>query len=69
VTVAGRAFDFAAGEVLVTEYSHKYKPEAFRRLAQGAGFVLARTWTDPDGLFSVQLLEVPGARQDSSGGT
>jgi dimethylhistidine N-methyltransferase len=69
VTVAGRAFDFAAGEVLVTEYSHKYKPEAFRRLAQGAGFVLARTWTDRDGLFSVQLLEVPGARQDSSGGT
>jgi dimethylhistidine N-methyltransferase len=69
VTVAGRAFDFAAGEVLVTEYSHKYKPEAFRGLAEGAGFVLARTWTDPDGLFSVQLLEVPGARQDSSGGT
>jgi dimethylhistidine N-methyltransferase len=69
VTVAGRAFDFAAGEVLVTEYSHKHKPEAFRGLAQGAGFVLARTWTDRDGLFSVQLLEVPGARQDSSGGT
>lgn len=59
VTVAGQAFDFAAGEVLVTEYSHKYTLEAFRALAEGAGFALARSWTDPDGLFSVHLLEVP----------
>ncbi|NHA13527.1 L-histidine N(alpha)-methyltransferase [Thioalkalivibrio sp. XN279] len=69
VQVAGRPFEFAAGEVLVTEYSHKYTPAVFRSLAEGAGFRVARTWTDPEGLFSVQLLEVPGAAQDSSGGT
>ena len=69
VHVAGRPFDFAAGEVLVTEYSHKYTPAAFRSLAEGAGFIASRAWTDPQALFSVQLLEVPAAAQDSSGGT
>jgi dimethylhistidine N-methyltransferase len=58
VRVAGRRFDFAAGEALVTEYSHKYSMDAFRRLAEGNGFRPARVWTDPDRLFSVQLLEV-----------
>ena len=58
VRIAGRQFDFAPGEALVTEYSHKYSMEAFRRLAEGNGFRVARVWTDPDRLFSVQLLEV-----------
>ena len=69
VTVAGRSFDFAAGEALVTEYSHKYTLAGFRALAEGAGFRVARTWSDPDELFSVQLLEAPAGAQDSSGGT
>lgn len=60
VHLAGRRFHFAPGEVLVTEYSHKYSPEAFRELAQDNGFRVARTWTDPQGLFSVQYLEVAG---------
>ena len=58
VAIAGRRFDFAPGELLVTEYSHKYSMEAFRRLAEDNGFRVARVWTDPDRLFSVQLLEV-----------
>lgn len=57
VRVAGRAFDFAAGEILVTEYSHKYTPDGFRRLAEAGGFSVERAWTDPEKLFSVQLLE------------
>ncbi|MEJ2513651.1 MAG: L-histidine N(alpha)-methyltransferase [Gammaproteobacteria bacterium] len=58
VRIAGRTFPFSDGEVLVTEYSHKYSPEAFRALAGANGFRVARVWTDPDQLFSVQLLEV-----------
>jgi uncharacterized SAM-dependent methyltransferase len=58
VRIAGRRFDFAAGEALVTEYSHKYSMDAFRRLAEGNGFKVAEVWTDRDRLFSVQLLEV-----------
>jgi L-histidine Nalpha-methyltransferase len=58
--VAGRAFDFAAGEILVTEYSHKYTLDGFRALAEASGFSVARIWTDPEALFSVQLLEAQG---------
>lgn len=61
VRVAGRAFDFAAGEILVTEYSHKYTPDGFRSLAEASGFHVARIWTDAEQLFSVQLLEAAPA--------
>jgi dimethylhistidine N-methyltransferase len=57
VQLAGCSFGFAAGEILVTEYSHKYSLAAFRALAEANGFAVARTWTDPAGLFSVQLLQ------------
>ena len=56
VEIAGRRFPFAAGEILVTEYSHKYSLEAFRALAEASGFAVAQVWTDPERLFSVQLL-------------
>ena len=69
VHVAGRTFRFAAGETLVTEYSHKYTPATFRTLAEAAGFDVSRAWTDPQELFSVQLLDVPASAQPSSGGT
>jgi L-histidine Nalpha-methyltransferase len=57
VAIAGRVFPFAAGEVLVTEYSHKYSLDGFRVLAEDNGFAVSRIWTDPQALFSVQLLE------------
>lgn len=61
VRIAGRNFDFAPGEILVTEYSHKYTPDGFRALAEANGFSVARIWTDPEKLFSVQLLEAAAA--------
>jgi dimethylhistidine N-methyltransferase len=70
VNVAGRRFEFSADEELVTEYSHKYSLDGFRALAQAAEFSVSRVWTDPDGLFSVQLLESSaGSVGHSSGGT
>ena len=56
VNVAGRAIDFAAGEAILTEYSHKYELDEVAGLAAGAGFSVAQIWTDPDRLFSVQFL-------------
>lgn len=50
------AFTFARGERIVTEYSCKYDLDGFRDLAGGAGFRVERVWTDPERLFSVQLL-------------
>jgi len=43
-----------AGEGILTEYSHKYTLEGFAEMAEGAGFQVARVWTDENDLFSVQ---------------
>lgn len=42
------------GEGILTEYSHKYTLDGFAKMAEGAGFKVARVWTDPKNLFSVQ---------------
>jgi len=56
VAVNGELLDFDDGEYILTECSHKYSPEEFARLAGPAGFEVARVWTDPERLFSVQYL-------------
>ncbi len=58
VSVGGRTFRFAAGDAIHTESSHKYTLDGFAELAAGAGFRPLHCWTDADGLFSVQYLEV-----------
>ncbi len=56
VRVAGRQIKFAAGETIHTENSHKYSEARFASLAARAGWRVAESWTDPNRLFSVQLL-------------
>jgi dimethylhistidine N-methyltransferase len=58
VSLAGRAVSFREGESIHTECSYKYTVEEFRALAQAAGFVPRRVWTDAEGLFSVHFLEI-----------
>jgi dimethylhistidine N-methyltransferase len=60
VTVAGRPFEFAAGERVHTEYSYKYDVAQLAAMAEAGGFRLAQTWTDPDRLFAVAYLESAG---------
>ena len=57
VTLAGQRWTFAADEPLITEYSVKYTPEAFRELAQRAGWRSLRRWSDGDDDLSLHLLE------------
>lgn len=57
VTVAGRRFDFVAGERVHTEYSYKYDEAGIAALAGSGGFRVAETWTDPARLFAVLYLE------------
>jgi dimethylhistidine N-methyltransferase len=57
VSIAGNVISFAAGEPIITEHCHKYRPESFARQAGEAGWVERRTWTDPDHYFHVQYLE------------
>ena len=47
---------FAAGEALVSEYSHKYTPQTFAAMAAAAGWHVGQVWTDPREWFSVQRL-------------
>ncbi len=56
VSVAGRRFEFAAGELIHTEYSYKYETAEFGRDTARAGFDLVETWTDPQRLFAVAWL-------------
>ena len=58
VTVAGQLFGFAAGETIHTENSYKYSVEEFQVLAEGAGFVPEKVWTDDDKLFSVHCIRL-----------
>jgi uncharacterized SAM-dependent methyltransferase len=53
VTVGGREFEFAAGEAIHTESSHKYTIEGFSEMAAAAGLTLRRQWTDDERLFAV----------------
>jgi dimethylhistidine N-methyltransferase len=58
VQVASHPFEFREGEMLVTEYSHKYTLPSFARLAEEGAMRVRRVWTDPAQLFAVQYLEV-----------
>ena len=53
ITVGDAAFEFARGETICTEYSHKYTVDEFAALAAEAGLTLRRQWTDRDGYFGV----------------
>ena len=57
VNLCGQRFEFAQGEPVHTEDSHKYTIESFREMAARAGFSPRAVWTDPDRLFSIHWLE------------
>ncbi len=59
VRVVGHDIEFAEGERIHTEHSHKYDIAGFRALAERAGWSLERTWTDEQHLFSVHELHNP----------
>jgi dimethylhistidine N-methyltransferase len=57
VRVAGRSFNFRAGETIHTENSYKYTLESFGAMARGSGWTPMKVWSDPQGYFSVQGLK------------
>lgn len=57
VTIDGASFDFEEGEWILSETSHKYSLEDFAQVARQGGFEVAKVWTDPARLFSVQYCE------------
>lgn len=57
VAALDREFHFDEDEYILTEYSHKYTPEAFLSLAHSAGLSAKQVWTDPREWFAVVLLQ------------
>jgi dimethylhistidine N-methyltransferase len=53
VQVSGRDYQFAKGEEILTEYSHKYTIDGFADFASQYGFSLHKHWTDEQGYFGV----------------
>ncbi|HEX6859321.1 MAG TPA: L-histidine N(alpha)-methyltransferase [Caulobacteraceae bacterium] len=56
VRVRGRPFQFAAGESLHTENSHKFTPQGFEALAAKAGWRVLRVWSSAEPAFAVFML-------------
>jgi uncharacterized SAM-dependent methyltransferase len=56
ISVGGKTFALAEGEVIHTENSHKYTPTSFARIAGRAGWKVKDLWTDPKDWFGVFLL-------------
>jgi dimethylhistidine N-methyltransferase len=59
ISIGQQTIEVDAGEGIVTEYSHKYTLAGFAAMAEKAGFEIARVWTDPGQLFSVQYCVRP----------
>ena len=57
VSIGDARIRLQEGEFIHIENSHKYSLESFAALAESADLVVSRVWTDPQDLFSVQLLE------------
>ena len=57
VHVAGKTFDFRAGETIHTENSYKFTLKSFSALARGAGWEPIAVYVDADEYFSVQVLK------------
>jgi dimethylhistidine N-methyltransferase len=67
VTMGCEQVEFAAGESICTEYSHKYSVEEFAALAAESGLALRQKWTDANQNFAVLHFAIEGDRADGAG--
>jgi L-histidine N-alpha-methyltransferase len=56
VMVEGRPVRFLKNETIHTENSYKYAPDRMRAMIGEAGWSVAETWADSNGLFAIWLL-------------
>ena len=57
--LGGRRYEFAAGETLHTENSHKYSVTGFQAMAAQQGFSAGAVWTDERQWFALLWLHAP----------
>jgi len=58
IRLDGQTVQMEAGELIHTEYSHKYTIEGFAKMAKEVGWTLRRWWTDENDYFAVLHLVV-----------
>ena len=58
VAIDEQDFKFNKGELIHTEYSHKYTIDRFSEIASTAGFELHQSWTDENDYFAILHLVV-----------
>lgn len=61
INAAGERFFMPLGERIHVESSYKYDIEEFAELSRRAGFAPRNVFLDSEGIFSVHVLEGPGA--------
>lgn len=61
VRLCGERIEFAEGEAILTELSHKYELAGFERLLRDASFEPGECWTDSRGWFAVLHARVRAA--------
>ncbi len=57
VRIGADEFALDAGELILTEYSHKFTIEAFAEIARACSWNLREAWTDERGWYGVLLLD------------
>ncbi|MHC2070232.1 L-histidine N(alpha)-methyltransferase [Bremerella sp. T1] len=63
IQLDGQTVQVEAGELIHTEYSHKYTIDGFAEMAADVGWTLRRAWTDPNNYFAVLHFVVLGNDQ------
>ena len=58
IDISDTRIEFAEGESIHTENSHKFTIEEFQSLAASVGFKADHVWTDDDDLFTVHFMTV-----------
>lgn len=57
VGIGNWVLEFGAGETIHTESSYKYRPDAFREMAEEAGWQTSRIWISEDPAFAIFVLK------------
>jgi dimethylhistidine N-methyltransferase len=56
ISAAGLSIHFKRGETILTEMSHKYRPEKIGEWVRQAGFSLLHQWIDQETAFALNML-------------
>lgn len=63
VCIGDAVFEFAPGEIILTQHARKFTIADVHAEAAAAGFAPGHAWTDPAGMFAIMLLHASQPRR------